>query len=70
MNKSKTLYHDYNSCNACGERNILTKSVIEDGHLHECCTECETCSHKDYWMYGFFESMIDGCDYCKKYSFD
>jgi predicted RNA-binding Zn-ribbon protein involved in translation (DUF1610 family) len=68
--KEKTLYDSPFSCNKCGEENICTvKDSIDRNVVTEYETTCTACGFEDYWVTGFFESHVDGCNASKKYSF-
>ena len=65
-----TKYHCYQSCNSCsGTNSIKVIDSINGVLLCEAETICDKCGHKDYWAYGFFESMSDIESKCKTYSF-
>jgi hypothetical protein len=61
-------YHDRNTCNNCGARNQILRTYGEDGVIDECDTKCTRCGFHDFWGHGFFLSMTDGYDSCKKYN--
>ena len=50
-------YHDLYSCNKCGKNNKITVKDYIEGIICEASTVCLNCGFKDYWAYGFFESM-------------
>ena len=63
----KLEYHCKESCNRCGESTKIGRTDEDEGLIHECETECKTCGFIDFWAHGFFISMTDGFNECKKY---
>lgn len=60
-------YHDKGSCNKCGKNNTVISIVSENYVIEECETQCSSCGFKDYWSYGYFESIQNGFNACHKY---
>ncbi len=66
-NRSDVEYHCPETCNKCGHANRL--EIVESvGPMPtEYNTTCMYCGFEDYWVTGYFESMMSGHDACKKY---
>lgn len=56
---SENTYDDPNLCVKCGKLHTIVKQVHIESHMAEAETECHNCGHKDYWAYGWFQSLGD-----------
>ena len=52
-------YCDINKCPECGGRNTVDIKDQVGPDICEASTECKKCHHKDFWAYGWFESLSD-----------
>ena len=66
MNKA-TKYHKKESCNVCRGVNDVEPTATDEYTICEANTVCRDCGHKDFWAYGFFESMQDIECKCETY---
>lgn len=67
MSEKVAIYHCKETCNRCGGPNEIKITDSEEGLIYECETTCSSCGFNDYWAHGFFMSMQEGHDNCKKY---
>lgn len=66
--KHKTgKYQTYQTCNKCGGDNKIDPVDSIESYICEAETECTECGFKDYWAYGFFESLQDGYNSASRY---
>lgn len=56
---TREKYDNYSRCIKCnGKNKCIIKNSIEN-IVSEVETKCPACGHKDYWVYGLYESKYD-----------
>ena len=53
------VYHNHkiNYCCKCNGENIISIKDNVGIIICEAETKCQSCGHRDYWLYGFFKSL-------------